>query len=344
MSRLQSVDVLRVVAIISVIIIHTDPFEVQSSPIGNELDFATVINQLARFSVPFFFILSGYFWAQKCTGEHDVYRPSTKMAKRIAFLFLAWSLVYLLPTNIIDAFASGMLGPIKQIYWNVSNVLSRPVDTLMQGSKSHLWFLMGLLCSLGISALLLRYKHERLLAMLAVALYLIGLAGKAYSDTPLGFHVGFNFRNGPFFSLIFFVSGYFLYRRAPSSRWLPVGLLLAALGGFLHFTELRMLKAQWGTSMSQDYVIGTYFLGLGVAMMALSNSRYLHFSRAASIGPLVLGIYASHLIFVDMLKPLDRQFSGNWAWSAVYVVAVFVLSYLLVRLMAKSDFTRKLVI
>lgn len=344
MTRILSVDVLRVSAIIAVIAIHTTPFATQSSPIGDQLDVATVINQVARFAVPFFLILSGYFWAQKCDDGGAVRKPTIAMAKRIGVLMLAWSAIYLLPTNLFDSLAYGPVGPIKEIYWNLCSAATKPFSTVMQGTKLHLWFLMALLCSLAIAALFLRYKQERMLIVLAIALYVVGLAGKAYSATPFGFHSEFNFRDGPFFSLIYFVTGYLLHRRKPSCAWFSKGLLITGLGILLHFSELRILHAVWGTSMSQDYVIGTYFYGLGIAMIALSNSKYLDFPRIAAIAPSVLGIYAAHLVFVDMLRPLDKQFAGNWIWSIVYVVVVFSLSYLLVQGMLKYSITRKIVI
>lgn len=344
MSRVESVDVLRTLAILAVIVIHTTPFELKSSPIGSALDLATVVNQVARFAVPFFFVLSGYFWANKFKDEREIFEPTARMAKRIAVLFLVWSAIYLLPTNIIGSLSFGAIGPIKQIYWNLKDAVNSPLVTLMQGTKEHLWFLVALLCGLFISALLLRFNFNRLIVVIAVTLYLVGLAGKAYSDTPLGFHSTFNFRNGPFFSLILFVTGYFLQRRQTRDRWFQVGCLLAILGLLLHFTELLILNENWGTTMNQDYVIGTYFFGVGTALVALSNTKWLHSSRAASIGPLVLGIYASHLIFVDLLRPLDFRYPGSATWDVLYVVAVFLLSYTLAWTFSKHRLTKRLVI
>jgi surface polysaccharide O-acyltransferase-like enzyme len=343
LNRLTGVDVLRVAAIIAVIIIHAHPFAEHSASMGRFLDVATVLNQAARFAVPFFLILSGYFWAHKVHGEAGVVGPSIAMAKRIAIVFLAWSAIYLLPTNIGDALAHGPAGPVQQGYWNLASTMSRPMDAIFQGTKGHLWFLMGLLCSIFISALLLRFKQNRLLVVLALALYLTGLAGKAYSDTPLGFDSAFNFRNGPFFSLIFFVTGYLLRRTKPSPMWLPAGLLIAGAGFVLQLAETWVLNERWGTSLVQDYVFGTYFFGLGIAMVALSNSRFLDFPRLAAIGPLVLGIYAAHMVFIDLLKPVDRQFSQSGWWAVFHVVAVFALSYALARLMQKFRLTRRLV-
>jgi surface polysaccharide O-acyltransferase-like enzyme len=343
MNRLQSVDVMRVVAIIAVIIIHAAPFTAQPKLVGNHLDTATVANQLARFAVPFFFIVSGYLWANKVNDERGMYESTVKMAKRIIVLLVAWSIIYLFPTNIVASFALGNFGPIKQFYWNVMSVVENPLGTMLRGTKLHLWFLPGLLCALIISAVLIRYRQQRLLFVLSIALYLIGLAGKAYSDTPFGFNSDFNFRYGPFFSLIFFVTGYFLKQRQASPMWLPIGILIATFGVLLHFSELVILNSYWGITMVQDYVIGTYFYGLGIAMIALSGSRYLSLEGLAKIGPLVLGIYAAHMVFVDLLEPISGRFAGGVAWSLIHVVAIFVLSYALVRVMAHFPVTRRFV-
>ena len=344
MSRTESVDVLRTLAIVAVIVIHTTPFETESSPIGQGLNLATAINQAARFAVPFFFVVSGYFWANKLKDGAEIIEPTVRMARRIALLFVAWSMIYLLPMNIADSFSYGAIGPIKVVYWNLANAAANPLETLMQGTKVHLWFLIALLCSLIISAAMIRFGLIRLLVLVAVVLYLTGLAGKAYRDTPIGFHMDFNFRNGPFFSLIFFVTGYFLHRSKPSSQWLLIGGLLFFLGALLHFTELLVLNHMWRTTLDQDYVLGTYFFGTGAALIALSSSRWLHIRRAASIGPLVLGIYTSHFIFVELLKPLDRRYTGNAMWEALYVIAVFLLSYMMATILSSHRLTRRLVV
>lgn len=343
LERQQGVDALRVVAIIAVIVIHTNPFMDRFAPPGTTFDFAAVLIQAARFAVPYFFILSGYFWAKKVNSELGVIKPTVAMGKRIGVLFLAWTVIYMLPTNLIDSFDHGLIGPIKQLYWNVGNIGARPADMAWQGSKGHLWFLIGLLCSLGMSALLVQLDCRRLLVVLAVSLYFIGLAGKAYSATPVGLQAGFEFRNGLFLSPIFFVTGYFLQRRKPASVWFPAGLAIAVSGFVLQMCESWVLHTKWGTPLNQDYFIGTYFFGLGVALVALSNSRHLHWSRAAAIGPLVLGIYASHMVFIDVFKPLDRLLAHSGIWQVAYVAVVFVLSYCLARILSQYSLTKRLV-
>ena len=342
-SRIESVDVIRTIAIVAVIAIHTTPLESPNTPIGSALDLATTINQTARFAVPFFFLLSGYFWADKFVEEKHLLLPTVKMLKRISLIFLAWSAIYLLPINIVDAFDYGALGPPKVVYWNLLNALSRPMTTVLEGTKVHLWFLVSLSMAVTISAAFLRFNLRKPLIAVAAALYVVGLAGKAYADTPIGFHADFNFRNGPFFALAFFVTGYMLRRRGAQVTWFTKGLLLFSVGLAMHFAELFALHELWGVSMAQDYVGGTYFMGLGMALVALSGTKRLRYPVIASIGPLVLGIYVSHLVFVDLLRPLDRTLAGVPTWEIFYVVAVFFLSWQMSRALSRHHLARRLV-
>lgn len=343
MSRLQSVDVVRVAAVIAVIAIHTTPFSSASVPVGERLDLATVINQLARFAVPFFFVLSGYFWGHKIATGGAVIASTLPTVKRTALLLLFWSIIYLVPTDWSASLEYGLSGPLKTAYWNLTEALQRPGATLLEGTMYHLWFLPALVCSLVISAVLLHYGQRSLLVLLAVALFLTGLAGGAYRVTPFGIDATFNFRNGPFFSLVFFVSGYLLSQRTAGKSWLPVGIAVACAGALLQLCEVILLNQAYGAPTNQDYVFGTYFFGVGVAMIAISNPSLLRRSWAAAIGQLVLGIYASHVIFVRLLLPLDKKFEGNWLWSIAYVGLVFVLPYMLARFLARFKATKKLV-
>jgi len=342
-TRLQSVDALRTLAVFAVIVIHATPFEDATTLIGHQWDLATVLNQAARFAVPFFLIVSGYFWAPKANDPQRVYQHAMAMVKRIGLIYIVWSLFYLLPTNIHEAFSFGIFGPVKVIFWNLRHAVTMPVTTFFEGTKDHLWFLMGLLSSVVISAAFFKYRQQALLFALAIALYVVGLLGKAYAGSRFGFHVDFNFRNGPFFPLVFFVTGCLLQRVQNRRHWLGIGACLTAGGLAMHFAELYWIHAQWGTSLKQDYVLGTYFYGLGMALMALSGTALLNVRPLSSVGPLVLGIYVTHFLFIDLLEPLDKQLTGHALWELAYPVAVFCLSYWTAQMLSRFAFTQRLV-
>lgn len=338
--RIESVDAIRVIAILAVIIIHTVPLGTAESDIGKAI--SAIINQLARFAVPFFFVISGYFWAVKVRQGASFSTTTEKMLKRLGFLFLAWSLIYLLPYNVATIYEYGLSGPIKASYWVLHRLLSDPFIFLFQGSKVHLWFLMGLMCALAMTSFFIYRRWINSLFVIVILLYVLGIIAKAYANTPIGIHIKFDTLYGPFFGGIFFVTGYVLSQFKPNSRWLFLGLAIWLAGCLLHLTEIYVLWKYFNTAPKQDYVFGTYFMGTGAAMVALSNHHIFNKISLHRIGGLTLGIYACHFIFVDILKPVGMCISSN-IWDVLYPASVFTLSTVTAFLLSKNSRTRPLV-
>lgn len=343
MSRIESIDIFRLIAIVAVITIHTSPFRADVIAEVEAYNFLSVIiDQLSRFAVPFFFVISGYFWGIKIRSGTDPISCSLYMSKRILIIFVAWSFIYLLPLNLGAIYEYGALGPIKVVYWNISDLIQHPVNLLMQGTQIHLWFLMGLLNAIFLSAIFLYKKQIKGLIILSIVLYIFGVLAKAYTDTPIGIDIEFNTRNGPFFSTIFFVTGYLLSGKSINTHWLYYGFIVFCIGISVHFIEIYTLWALFDTSPKQDYVIGTYFMGVGVSMAALSNHPTMKSKTLSKIGRLTLGIYAVHLIFVDLFQPID-ELTDSIFWELGYIAIVFALSIITSMLLTKSNITKKIV-
>lgn len=213
-----------------------------------------------------------------------------------------------------------------------------------EGTKVHLWFLASLVSCLFIGLILLSIDMTRGFIILSALFYLIALAGKAYADAPIGFQSSFNFRNGPFFGLIFFASGYVLQRKGPKGSWLVLGFLMIGMGFLLSFYELIFIHERWGSSMSHDFVLGTYFLGVGVAMIALSDRSIFHFQLTSRLGPFMLGTYAIHFLFIDLIRPYGTEYAGYIIWELGYPLSVFILSVIFAYLLSCNRFTRFVVV
>jgi surface polysaccharide O-acyltransferase-like enzyme len=344
MDRIRSVDTFRVLAILAVIALHTARYA-GIDAVGLRLDGATLLNQLERFAVPLFFIVSGYFWAQKCAAPREHLTRSLLVCRRVLLIYVVWALVYLAVAALGVLWTQGPGALLPQLVHARRSGRLGLAHVFLEGGTIHLWFLPALACALVASGALLALGMRRTLALLAVVLFAIGLAGGAYAHTPLGFASRFNLRDGPFFSLIFFVTGAELARRRlPSSVWPGLAVTLAGLA--LQVLEVNWLHARWGANLVQDYVAGTWLFGLGVAMMALSDAPRLRLPALASLGPLVLGIYASHYLFVDLLRPLDEAWHGGaWgaAWALAYVLLVFGGALGLTWLLARWAITRRVV-
>jgi surface polysaccharide O-acyltransferase-like enzyme len=341
MDRIRSVDTFRVLAIIAVIGLHTAHHDGVRA-VGYGWDVQTLLDQFERFAVPLFFIVSGYFWAQPGIEPREQWLRSLRVCQRVLVIFVSWALVYA-AVDAIDAVSKdGVRAALHQLLdaWRGDRLGVQRV--LLEGVTSHLWFLPALACAVLVSGALLARRMRGALIVLALVLFAVALAGKPYADTPVGFDTPFNLRDGPFFGLVFFVTGTELRRwRLPATIW--PGLLLAMAGFALQLLEVRWLHRHFGASLIQDYVASTWLYGLGVGLMALSDAPPLRAPALASLGPLVLGIYASHYLFVDWLQPLDETWRTYPAWDLLYVVLVFACALLLTWLLARWRPTRRLV-
>lgn len=143
---------------------------------------------------------------------------------------------------------------------------------MLEGSKSHLWFLPSLLICLSISSVFVKRNFAPALIIVSILLYITGVLGKSYSSTPYGIDININTRDGPFFGLIFFVTGYYLSRINPSGILMRYGLALLSVGFFAQAFELYILNKNYGVLKIQDYCFSTYLMGIGAAMIGIYSA------------------------------------------------------------------------
>ncbi len=345
MRQIKSVEIFRVIGILCVISGHTLPFHSLESESEIYWYLCVGINQIVtRFVLPFFMIISGYFWGIKVIEGRDPISYANQMAKKVGIIFVVWSIIYLMPYNFTVGWEYGILGPVKVAYWSALRTLSDPpIRLLMQGTKQHLWFLVSLICSVYITAIFVKNRLFVALITLSIFLYIFGVLAKAYELTPIGLEAHFNTRDGPFFGTVSFATGYFMARLNPNSKWLYYGLFIFCIGLGFQLLEVMFLWQNYGLGPIHDYVFATYFMGLGVAVLSLSNHPKLQFESLSSLGQLTLGIYTSHFIFVDLLRGIDDKINHP-AWELSNVVIVFILSIALTKLLSKVKWLRKSVI
>ena len=93
MPRIESVDSIRLLAVLGVIIIHFAPF---SATISSPSDWLgpgrnwLISDQLVRFAVPCFFCLSGYFFAKKIAEGMPPMVCALQMIKRLMAPYFGW--------------------------------------------------------------------------------------------------------------------------------------------------------------------------------------------------------------------------------------------------------------
>lgn len=340
--RVISFDLLRTIAIFAVIVIHAQPFSERHFPEPGYRYLEVFLNQGSRFAVPFFFVLSGYFFGKKLaqsTQSGDVFLG---YARRLLFIFLFWSAIYVLvPSDILGLMQYGYL---KLTYWKVQKLVSDPIALVLQGGRIHLWFVVSLIMALAFVSLVVKCNLRRFLIPLGVVLYIAGLLGGSYSVTSLGFQAPFNTRDGPFFSTILVAVGYWLSLRQEIRVSLRFALWVAGAGMALHFAEVFGLWRFYDVSPLQpDYVLGTLVWGIGMMLIAVATRHIQWGTRLARAGEYTLGIYVVHLLFVDMLSPMSARLVSP-VWELMLPVIVYACSLAFVVILSKNTYLRRVVL
>lgn len=180
-TRNSAIDLVKYVAAILVIGIHTSPFK----EISENVDFF-FCHILCRLAVPFFAVCTGYYITRKIIFNEDracnskdnllILRNSIR---KIAIMYLSWSLFYLLFLIYSWIDAGSHVTYLYFIGWCQS--------LLIGNSFYHLWYLLSIFYALIWFYLLLRYVKFRYIPMIACFLWALEILEYAYRDfLPIG--------------------------------------------------------------------------------------------------------------------------------------------------------------
>jgi len=319
--RLKRIDALRIVAVSLVIWAHTQYFNGinPATPIEKTIEWGETL--IARWSMQFFFLVSGYFVGAKLAQQTS---PAPALAwkytKKILLMFVVWSVIY------------GLADPQATI----KLAMKDPLALLFEGTRLHLWFLMSMALTIWVFAFWPLDKKGYSFLIFGAILYTIGLLGGSYQLTPIGIDLHFNTRDAIFFSAIFFAIGTLIavkdWKITPAAAW---GLFI---GGFLLFSlETYLLWAKYTLlPIRHDYLLGSIPYGVGAFFLALSAKRDTPLDTPlASLAPYVLGLYVAHLILVDLFAPLGAYFSPL-LWAFLFPILVIGLTLVGVYLLSKT--------
>lgn len=296
--RTLSFDTLRVPAIIAVISIHSGPF------LGRQYDstiyetFAFLINQAARFAVPYFFITAGYFFAKSLLDGATRRNLLAKYSFRLLMVWAVWCIIY----DLIPSWSTALEhGYLRATYWNINSDLRRPVSLLTKGTHAHLWFLLALEC--GLILLTVSWRRPWLgLCLWAMPLYLVGMLAKAYRESPVGLHINFDTTHGPFFSTLFVFIGAMFAIYPPKRCTFRLAWALVLLGFIWQAGESYLLWRSFGSEIYATYNLGTLLFGSSVFLLAASHKSLGQTTILSWLGAYTLGVYVAHYLVLDAVR------------------------------------------
>lgn len=165
--RYNSIDIFRLVCAVLIVSIHTHPLSDINSFAGY-----FVSGIIARFAVPFFLVVSGYFYFDKLTKSGP--KAIFAYLKKIILIYSIWSIPYLL----LELVAHFKEEPV----WNILGRFL--VDYLFFGSRYHFWYFPALIYSVIIFTLLYMFFRKKSFPfiLLSIILFVIGCLMSCYMD------------------------------------------------------------------------------------------------------------------------------------------------------------------
>jgi surface polysaccharide O-acyltransferase-like enzyme len=309
-----SVDLIRFIAIIGIILVHTSgyPYPIPGPGITSTdivYWFTTdVYNALGTVGVPLFVMLTGALLLDPVKANESLKVFYKKRFDRIAWPFVFWTVFY---------FA-----------WDFS-VRAEPLTLfnvgqgLLTGAYPHLWYiylLMGLYAVTPILRILLKHLDRRLFTYLL----LLWFAGTVL--TPF-IHTFTNFTYDPVTFVFFDWVGYFLlgiyllgsnFKRQTGYLFAAVGILGATIGDWL----LTATAGEHFTGYLHNYMSATMIVGSAGLFLLLITVRASAFDVYPRVNRVVhwvsqntLPIYLIHMI---VLEALTTQVFGVYLNTLTY--------------------------
>lgn len=324
--RNYSVDLIRTVAILAVVVIHVSTaFLDRTLPFTTPFDILLLINQFSRFAVPLFFAISGYMLAIRYSGSFSKSLFYKKRVLRIIPPYLFWIVIYffiVFPHPGVSAFSKTFL------------------DSVLTGNASYqLYFIPSIIVLYAFFPFMLLYKKiifsKVSLAILSISMAVL-LTYVYYGDLTLPFHTAIR---GALYNLLPFIIGiYAALNRTKFSQLAAKHTIVIFIATFMlgmliffetlllfkSFNELRFLREQWRISV----VLYSLFCGLFFKKIYdLFLFKFKH--QIFAISSLSFGVFFIHVAVLKYFLEyvVDPLSAYNLFGFSLTLVSVIVLSF-----------------
>lgn len=290
-----------------------------------------IVNCLARFAVPFFFMVSGYFVYH---ADESIIRKRTigilKLNVYSTLLYLLWGAYH----------ERYILGRSRMAWLKAvisTETISRWLINGVNPLSGHLWYLSAVfVCYVTIYVYTrwngkdCNYSAVYTAGILLYAVHLMAdpMATAAGIDTPSQI-----FRNALFFGIPMFSLGIFI--REYRDRILTTYRLTVKKLVLIIFAGAVIGVIQFLGTGKIELPLGTLFETVALVLLLVSippqtNSGKLHSVVISKLGPLSTYVYVTHMIWAELFFIFLEEYSvsvlGVWIYSLARPVLVVILS------------------
>lgn len=307
----QFVDISKLICALLIVFTHTYCYD------GGEVGF-WIGDHLSTIGVPFFFIASGYFYANGLARAVEKGTYFTQYLLRLVKMYVIWSIITL-PVTWQNIYTAHPDWPM----WLL--VLSMPRSFILVGSCGVYWYVLALIYDSVILFLADRYRKEKIAYLIGIIGFIVGVLyqGGSLNGTVLHtiIHVLFgserNFLNVGLFCMSI---GYAMKNVSFSGKWRWASVLMAVsiMGGTImeKVIPLRFMHAITAVS-------------LFVFSMSIPTSIDVSITR--KLRKLSTVIYLVHFPFILLFdRYLKKGTYIDFPLTIIFcIVCYFVLEYIL---------------
>ena len=307
-SRIKEIDYMKAICALSVIWIHATAGYVEYS------DFAYMTNQISRYAVPMFILLSGFglFLSEKKKRNAPILSFYKKRVDKILIPYILWSLIYFVFANRHQLLATE---------WTVQ--AAKLAKQLFMGTAFvHLYFLIIMIQLYVLFPLLKKWMEEKPNAVL-VASFLV----------TLGFHVGLYAHATQIFLLPSLGVPYVIL--------FPVWMFYFAMGMYM------AKKADRVFGIIQHAALGkTFWLWLLALVVLVMDSKMTN-TFASSTKPSTLFYTAISFVFLYKCAGFiqnSTRAEAFFSWFSTHSFFIYLLHPLIISVLAQyfpSTFTEE---
>jgi peptidoglycan/LPS O-acetylase OafA/YrhL len=311
--RYGNFDILRGFAILGVVLIHI------TAPLATDGDLISVLlNQMSRFAVPVFFILSG--WGLTATNSLEKSAGYWDFLKArlwaIVPQYLIWNIIYLFYSEAWEVFPGFSL----EALWAILR------EIFLGTIYNHLYFVPIILVFYVVYPLLLRLAN-RYGVLLSLMVTLVSQISDVWVQ-----HEYFYMNKNIFNWLFYFIFGIWLAKNfSKKAQWVQkfrgpiyIGTLLSMVVVVLTpFFVGEVFDYNLALASTRPTVI-VYSIMVVLAIMVTNMDRLLWRKLFLQLSKYSFYIYLSHYVFVSLWREFYGSLGADW-FSWIYILVALIV-------------------
>ncbi len=326
---IPSINLMRLICAFMVIAIHIVPFNDSNYKVKFIL-----IEVVPRIAVPFFFVVSGFFFSKNLEQNNKAIR----YIKKILFTYIIWSSIYFIYDYIIKVIPLGIS--------LITMIKSYIVDYIFFGPSNHLWYFHALIFCLIITLICYRYGNLTKLYILSFLLYCVGLLGCSYYGiginipilNKLYFYSDFiSIRRIFLMGFPYFMLGYFIKVKSNFVKKITNCKVISLLIVFLTFFIIEIIIVV-KSNMSKNIIITLFLYPLVgiIFVLCLKNPMYSLEKYSYKLRAIANFTYYSHPLIYWFLRDFQYRY-GLIITNTKQYILICILTTLITLIINKLN-------